>query len=224
VRDWSWERFQLIPRSKLRSNGAAWLKQSSPAGAVRCGQGIDVADVQSLLDDAIAIVDRVGLAWAIMGGCARNAYAEPRATKDVDFVVEVEAARFSELQHAMAQGGFSQASAVADPDEPVPDLILYRDARGRRIDVLFAHTAFERSALARRRMLAPFGGTAAHVVSAEDLIVYKLIADRPQDRADITAVVAAQRMRGEPIDWKYIERWCDAWEIGDRLGALQSDL
>jgi hypothetical protein len=214
----------LTPRSKPRSNGAAWLKQSSPGGAVRYGRGMSVADVQSLLDDAIAIVDRVGLAWAIMGGCARNAYAEPRATKDVDLVVEVQAARFSDLQHAMAQGGFSQASAVADPDEPVPDLVLYRDARGRRIDVLFAHTAFERSALARRKILTPFGGTAAHVVSAEDLIVYKLIADRPQDRADIAAVIAAQRMRGEPVDWKYIQHWCDAWEIGDRLDALRNDL
>ncbi len=106
----------------------------------------------------------------------------------------------------------------------VPDLVLYRDAAGRRIDVLFAHTDFERSALSRRRTLTPFGETTAQVVSVEDLVVYKLIADRPQDRADIAAVVEAQQVRGEPIDWAYVERWCDAWEVRDRLSALRAEL
>ncbi|HEX2677611.1 MAG TPA: hypothetical protein VHM19_13250 [Polyangiales bacterium] len=180
-----------------------------------------MVDIQKLLDDATAIVNATGASWAVMGGCARNAYAEPRATKDVDFVVEVDAARFADLQSRLAAAGFHQASAVTDPGEPIPDLVLYRDAAGRRVDILFAHTAFEQSALARCKSLAPFGGAVVHVVSAEDLIVYKLIADRPQDRADIVAVVQAQRARSEPLDWTYVEKWCDAWEISGRLATLR---
>jgi hypothetical protein len=80
-----------------------------------------------------------------------------------------------------------------------------------------------RSALARRKRLAPFGKAQVNVVSIEDLIVYKLIADRPQDRADIAAVVAAHRIGGEAIDWAYIEEWCDVWNVRDRLQTLRSD-
>lgn len=181
-------------------------------------------DVEALLEDAAAIVDRAGVAWAVMGGCARNAYAEPRATKDVDLVVEVDPDKFVLLQQAFQARGFYQASAVSEPGEAVPDLALYRDAAGRRIDVLFSHTAFERSALARRRTLSSFGRGTAHVVSVEDLITYKVIADRPQDRADIAAVIAAQRMRGEPIDWTYIEEWCAQWDVLERLRVLRREL
>lgn len=183
-----------------------------------------MTNVAKLLDDAIAILNEAGLSWAVMGGCARNAYAEPRATKDVDFVVEADPQRFDGLERALLRAGFRQASAVTEPGEPVPDLVLYRDAAGRRIDILFAHTTFEQSALNRRIALAPFEGTQAHVVSVEDLIVYKVLADRPQDRADIAAVVEAQRVRDVPIDWSYVEKWCEAWDAAERLATLREDL
>jgi hypothetical protein len=186
-----------------------------------CGASVEIA---KLLDDAIATLDGAGVTWAVMGGCARNAYAEPRATRDVDFVVEADSARFQALERALRSAGFERATTVDEPGELVPDLVLYRDAGGRRIDVLFAHTAFERSALSRRTTLSPLLGSKAHVVSPEDLVVYKLIADRPQDRADIAAVVEAQRARGIDLDWSYVEHWCDEWELTDRLAKTRLEL
>jgi predicted nucleotidyltransferase len=183
-----------------------------------------MGDIQKLLEDAVAIVEAAAVEWAVMGGCARNAYAEPRATRDVDLVVAVDPAHFATLEHELQARGFKRGSTVGDASEPIPDLVLYRDANGRRLDILFAHTAFERSALARRKTLTPFASVRAHVVSAEDLLVYKLIADRPQDRADIAAVVEAQAARGIAIDWAYVERWCEAWDVGERLERLRSTL
>lgn len=182
-----------------------------------------MTDIAKLLDDTVGIVDRAGVTWAIMGGCARNAYAEPRATKDVDLVVAADADRFVRLEEALAAAGFHQGSAVTEPGEPVPDLVLYRDGQGRRIDVLFAHTSFEQSALARRVRLAAIGETPVHVLTVEDLIVYKVIADRPQDRADIAAVVEAQRARGQAIDWSYVEHWCGEWDVSHRLQRVRAE-
>jgi hypothetical protein len=45
-----------------------------------------ISDVRQLLLDAGSALETAGIAYAVIGGCARNAYAEPRATKDVDFV------------------------------------------------------------------------------------------------------------------------------------------
>jgi hypothetical protein len=181
-------------------------------------------DIPGLLLAARAAVEEAGLAFAVIGGCARNAYAEPRATKDVDLVVEVDADRYSLLEEALARRGFHCATAVGDRDEPVPDLCLYRDGEGRRVDVLFAHTSLERSALARSEPREPYAGVEIAVVSPEDLMVYKLIADRPQDRADIAAVVGALTLAGRAIDWSYVERWCDEWDVRARLDRVRAEL
>ncbi|MGE0790243.1 MAG: nucleotidyl transferase AbiEii/AbiGii toxin family protein [Sandaracinaceae bacterium] len=180
-------------------------------------------DLQRLLLDAIESLAEAGLEHALMGGGARNAYAEPRATKDVDFVVAVDPSRLRTLRDALARRGFSESTRVGG-DDPVPDLVLFRDAEGRRIDLLFAHTDFERSALARRNPRELAEHVVVPVVTPEDLIVYKILADRPQDRVDIQDVVRAVEARGGIVDWTYVEGWCDAWEVGERLARVRAGL
>ena len=51
----------------------------------------------------------------------------------------------------------------------------------------------------------------------EDLVILKLLADRPVDRQDIEALV----MTFSSLDWTHIEKWCRAWEIEDRLKILK---
>ena len=180
-------------------------------------------DLAALLRDALGALDEAGLDRALIGGCARNAYAEPRATKDVDLVVEVDESKLATFEAALARRGFTAATRVGAAGG-VPDLALYRDAAGRRVDVLFAHTDFEREALARSRAGTPFAGITLPVVTAEDLIVYKVLADRPQDRADVHDVVRAVRARGHELDWSRVEAWCDAWEVRPRLERLRAEL
>ncbi len=180
-------------------------------------------DVAGLLREALAAIRESGLGHAVIGGCARNAYAEPRATKDVDLVVEVAEAGHPALIRNLERRGFRGATSVGG-EGGVPDLTLFRDGRGRRIDLLFAHTDFEREALRRAVTREPFRGVAAPVITVEDLIVYKVLADRPQDRVDVRDVVAAAGARGQDIDWSYVERWCDAWEVRGRLDRVRREL
>jgi predicted nucleotidyltransferase len=181
-------------------------------------------DIRALLDEARAAIEETGARYALIGGCARNAYAEPRATKDVDFAVEADEATHEALVRALAARGFTCASAVTSPGETLPDLALYRDGAGRRIDLLFAKTAFEESALSRSRVLAPYEGVRVPVVTPEDLIVYKVLAGRTQDVSDIEVVVRTLRIAHTPIDWRYVERWCDEWEVRDRLDRVRATL
>jgi hypothetical protein len=59
------------------------------------------------------------------------------------------------------------------------------------------------------------------VVTPEDLIVYKLIAGRPRDFADAEEIARARRVAGTALDWSYVENWCIAWGIEDRLATLR---
>jgi hypothetical protein len=51
------------------------------------------------------------------------------------------------------------------------------------VDLLVAKTPFKESALTRAR-LVPVLGTACSVITPEDLIVYKLLANRPREIED----------------------------------------
>lgn len=180
--------------------------------------------IPKLLAEALDVMAEAGVEAAVIGGCARNAYAEVRSTRDVDLVVAVSEERYPTLTELLARRGFHRGSAVGAEHGGVPDLELFRDAGGRRLDLLYAHTEFERSALSRRETREPYAGVRAPVVSPEDLVVYKLIAGRTQDRLDIVAMIEALEPHGRVLDWSYVERWCDAWEIRGALERLRAEL
>ena len=52
----------------------------------------------------------------------------------------------------------------------------------------------------------------ARVATKEDLIVLKLIADRPKDRIDLEGLCAL-----DGNDWSYVERWAREWDVLGRL-------
>ncbi len=59
------------------------------------------------------------------------------------------------------------------------------------------------SSLARRRVV-DFGDERIHILSAEDLITYKVIFDREKDWRDIAEVLFAA---DDPLDLDYVRGW-----------------
>jgi hypothetical protein len=80
------------------------------------------------------------------------------------------------------------------------------------LKVQTAKTEFQREVL--RRAAVRHDGS--HVATPEDLIVMKLIAHRPKDRIDLLGLVALPG-----LDWSYVERWADEWQVRDRLDTLR---
>jgi predicted nucleotidyltransferase len=179
-----------------------------------------LTDVLSTLLDAVAA--RSGV-LALIGAFARNAWAPPRATTDLDLAVAASADVLAALDEALAGLGYEKVrSHRADPGDPLADLLVYRAAKGslRQIDLLVAKTTFEAEVL-RRATPIDVGGVVVPVATPEDLIVYKLVADRPRDRDDIQAILRTQSRTTRSIDWAYVERWAGFWGVCDRLAVLE---
>lgn len=170
------------------------------------------------LDELLIIANRTltaaGTAHALIGGCARNIYAPPRSTRDVDLAVSASREQYSRISAELRGLGFVRVTETkTDPASEVPDVGLFSDASGGRIDLLLAHTAFEERAIARATSIDfPNAGLAIRVVRVEDLIIYKTLAGRPRDLTDIEEVVRCQLAAGVTIDWKYIEDECALWD------------
>lgn len=146
---------------------------------------------------AAEILGRAGGRWALIGGLAALRYrATPRLTVDADFLIDDPAA----VAVAFRNAGY-QVEEVAAPGEP-PHLLLVR-GHGDVIDVLVAVVEYQAVALDR---------AADHVLTAEDVVVHKLIAWRPRDRNDIASILDA----GVELDTAYIRHWATEWDVADR--------
>lgn len=128
--------------------------------------------------DIAAALDSLSIDYMIVGGIANAVWGEPRATVDVDVTVSVENPGL-----AAAIVGLSRLFSPAVPD---PDAFVRRTrvlpldtSDGIRIDVIFALLSFERDAIHRATSVT-FDGRAVRVVTAEDLVLMKIISDRPR--------------------------------------------
>ncbi len=174
-------------------------------------------NLDDLLKLAQQALTRERVAYALIGGCARNVYAPPRNTRDVDLAVALSGDEYVRLASALVAEGFTRKTETRNGTEASdpPDVAMFSDDTGGRIDLLIAHTPFERQAIARATP-AFFDELAITlpVVRIEDLIVYKLLSARPHDLVDIEEMANFQQSQGRTIDWAVVEHECSLWDDG----------
>lgn len=143
-------------------------------------------------------LDAAGLRWAVVGGLAVSARAEPRTTRDVDLAVtvggdaEAEAALYRLHVH-----GFTVVTLVEQAARHRLATARLRSSdpriRGIFIDLLFASSGIEAEVVdaAERMELVP--GLIVPVARTGHLLALKALArndrDRPQDLDDIRALL-----------------------------------
>lgn len=149
------------------------------------------------------LLESLDVEYFAYGGVVVAVWGAPRETVDVDSVVCVSDDAADELCPALARAGFTY------PEEArrtfLIDGWLRASFRGRHADIALGRTPFDASALTRRRRVTLFE-TKIWVASAEDLILYKLVAHRYKDLGDAESVLA--RMRGR-LDLAYLRKWAD---------------
>ena len=199
-----------------RTSRWSWRAVASPSASVSRG-------LTEILGALAAACGSRRAALALIGAAARNAWAPPRATTDLDLAVSASDPLLESIQSTLQGLGYERVrSQRADPADAQADLIVYRVSTGelRQIDLLVAKTDFEQEVL-RRAVPVEIAGVTIPVATPEDLIVYKLIADRPRDRDDILAILRTQARAGRALDWAHVERWARFWNVSDRLASLE---
>jgi hypothetical protein len=178
-------------------------------------------DPLALLRTVVDACDEVGVRYAVIGAVARNAWAPPRATTDLDLTASCAPAAFAALIAALERRALTVKRTISnDPRAAVPDIVLLEADSGvvRRLDLLIAKTPFELEAIGGA--VTKEIGVACRVVRPEHLIVYKLIAGRARDLSDAEDVVQTARLTGEILDLDLIRRWTAEWGVTERLRQL----
>jgi hypothetical protein len=132
----------------------------------------------------LGALETANVAYALIGGLAVAVWGAPRATKDIDLLVQRE-----DLARAMEvarQQGFTLAALPFEfKDGTEVQRVNKVDAAGNlmTIDFMLVDKNLAEVWASRRRL--PFGSGQVNVVSREALIGMKARAARPQDIADI---------------------------------------
>jgi len=159
-----------------------------------------------LLDEKILairrqLVDR-NIPHAFGGALALAYYATPRGTEDIDIKIFVPASEADRVLGPLAELGVARATA-ADRTR------LRRDGQVRvhwgrtPLDLFFSYDALHEACRPRSRTVA-FGSDEIEILSAEDLVVFKVLFDRDKDWVDIGHLLFA--MEGE-FDAEYVTGW-----------------
>lgn len=150
----------------------------------------------------------------LIGGMAVIARGVPRLTRDIDITIAGGKAEISEIVSVLSQHGFVARIDNAIDFAETNQVLLLRHARTRvDVDASLAWLPFELDALASANLL-DVGGTRIRVARAEDLIVYKTVAWRPQDQQDVERLLILYL---DKIDLSRIRRLVE--EFGAALDA-----
>jgi len=181
--------------------------------------------MKGTLTEALLVVHGVlegaGVPHALCGGLAANLYREEvRATLDVDIAVAIAPARTVELVEI-----FSKLGWEAEPYWRHNEQLRLTKQDLPRVDCIIATTDYERSAI-DRAVVASIEGHKVAVLTAEDLIIFKVMAGRARDYEAVAAIINSRGLR---LDVDYITGWLeqfgalDAWERAKEEAQLESD-
>ncbi len=165
------------------------------------------------LDAVAGLFERAGVAYAVIGAHAVNAWLEPRFTADVDVTVQAGAAALERLTRELSAEGYALTRRHGAELPSGPDFVRFSSRDGTVVlELQAAKTELQQDVI--RRAVASQRGL--RVATPEDLIVMKLIANRAKDRGDLEGLV-----RLPTLDWAYIERWAAEWDVTDILRTVR---
>jgi hypothetical protein len=186
------------------------------------------------LDDAIAValrvaqaLDAVGASYFVGGSLASSIYGEPRATNDIDFVIDIPVGKLETLAQSLG------------PDFEV-DLDMLRDAvlHGRSANVFYlplvlkvdffghAHGPYDDAEFSRRRSIDVRDGKLLTVKGPEDTVLRKLLwfleGGEVSDRQwrDVLGVLRAQR---DALDMAYLSNWAQRLSLTGLLNRALNE-
>ena len=155
--------------------------------------------LEAALGEIVAFLDCRRIPYMVIGGIANLVWGVPRATLDIDMTLWVPPKQEGEVVRAIV-GRFDPL-----PEKPLEFLaetrVLPVRASGFKVDLMFGQLPYEQQAVRRAREVE-LAGRKVRVCSPEDLIVHKILSERPKDIEDVRGLL---RRQGGNLERLYLD-------------------
>ena len=135
------------------------------------------------LKDVFSSFQKHEVRYLVIGGIAAVLYGVPRATFDLDVLIEATPENSRRLLDALIAAQLGTAELTTPEQDLAHEITIFRDRV--RIDVQTMTPGISFAEAWSRRKTMTFQGQTFNVVSRDDLIASKLASGRPVDLEDV---------------------------------------
>lgn len=138
------------------------------------------------LEDVFASLRERNVKYLVIGGIAAVLHGVPRATFDLDLLIEATPPNAKRLLEALLDAGLATASMTTPEDLLANEITVFKDVV--RVDVMTTVPGVTFDAAWNGRQVMTYRNREFYVLSRNDLIASKRAAGRDVDLADVRAL------------------------------------
>ena len=178
-------------------------------------------DELSVLKLVTSRLEGAGFAYMVTGSVAVSFYAQPRMTRDVDLVVELQPSDAERLVDLFGEEFSCDADRIRDAIARKSIFNLIHTAAVVKVDFIVRKDGAYREEEFRRRRSADIDDVRMWVVSAEDLILSKLDWAR-SSRSELQLRDVRNVITSQPsLDWPYVDAQAEGLGLLDLLSEAR---
>jgi hypothetical protein len=198
--------------------GEKWMPILTPSSP----ENMWIQDSIELVRQLHPILEDLAIPCYVTDGVAAIAHGEPRTTRDLDLVIEIDRSDISRLVSVLEQARFYCPPGAVEDIQTGRGRVLsitHMDTVLNADIVINSDTPFDHSKMARRQ-LRPADETGTFhfwISSPEDLILAKRLWGRQsQSEKQWRDVLGVMKVQGESLDFTYLFHWAE------QLGLIEA--
>jgi len=166
----------------------------------------------AFLARVVEVLDKAGVSYMLTGSLASAFYAVPRATQDIDVVIEAQRDGVERLiEGLLAAGWYADRDAALEAWQGQSQFNAIEPDTGWKVAfIIRKDRAYSREEFSRRERISLLGVDLA-IASLEDVLIAKLewsrLGDSALQRRDVAQLLERTWQR---VDRAYVERWVTA--------------
>lgn len=134
--------------------------------------------------ELLHVFEKHKVEYALIGGYAVGLYTEPRFTKDLDLLIKPTRKNAKAVLAALTEFG-APVDNLSEDELAKPGLLYVFGISPLRVDILNRIEGADVTKIIKNTVNMSLSGVTARVISPENLIEIKQLANRPQDKADV---------------------------------------
>ena len=161
----------------------------------------EIKPLEKALLEIAALLDENAIPYMVIGGMANAKWGRPRTTLDIDITAWIQEHEIKAVISIFEKKSYM--FRVSNPLDFTKEtrVLPLKTPGNQSIDMIFGAMPYERLAI-ERAVKVKIGEGFVNFCTAEDLILLKIISDRPQDLEDVKGILKFQK---HELDYAYLD-------------------